>query len=213
MNRRFALIFALAVVVMGIVPAIGFAAEISVGVKQGDWIEYQVSYTGTPDPSHAISWARMEIASIQGQEINLEMTTRFSNGTQLNETATLNLMIGQLGDDFIIPANLNTGDTFFDKNADNITISGTEKRTFAGATRTVVYGSTHNTMFYWDKSTGVVVEGKSTCAEYTLTTIATRTNMWQSQVFGLDPVVFYVLSIVVVAILVAITILVIRRKK
>ena len=36
MNRRFALIFGLAVVVMGIVPAIGFAAEISVGVKQGD---------------------------------------------------------------------------------------------------------------------------------------------------------------------------------
>ena len=50
MNRRFALIFALAAVVISIVPAIGFAAEISVGVKQGDWIEYQVSYAGTPDP-------------------------------------------------------------------------------------------------------------------------------------------------------------------
>jgi len=212
MDRKFALVFALAVVVMGIAPAIVFA-EISVGVKQGDWIEYQVSYTGTPDPSHAISWARMEIASVQGKEISLEMTTRFSNGTQLNETTTLNLMTGQLGDDFIIPANLNTGDTFFDKNAGNITISGTEKRTYAGATRTVVYGSTPHTIFYWDKSTGVAVEGRSTFAEFTMTTIATKTNMWQPQLFGLDPVVFYVLLIAVVAILAVIAILVIRRKK
>jgi hypothetical protein len=76
----------------------------------------------------------MEVVDVQIKDINLVITTKFSNGTLLNETLTLNLETGQLGDDFIIPANPNSGDTFFDKRQGNITISGVEERTGAGAT-------------------------------------------------------------------------------
>jgi hypothetical protein len=212
MDRKVVLIIALLIVLIGIVPA-AVSAEISVGVKQGDWIEYQVTFTGTTPESHNITWAKMEIVGVQGAVINLNVTTKFSNGTLLNETITLNLETGQLGDEFIIPANLNGGDTFFDKNVGNITISGVEERTCAGARRTVVYASTSQTVFYWDKSTGVFVEASSSFTDYTMNTKADKTNMWQPQIFGLDSTVFYALVIAAVAILVVIAFFVIRRKK
>jgi hypothetical protein len=212
MNRKLALAFASFIVLVVILPA-AISAEILVGVKQGDWIEYQVNVTGTPPPDHNITWARMEITDVQGGDINLNVTTKFSNGTLLNEAITLNLETGQLGDDFIIPANLNGGGTFFDKRVGNITISGVEERTYAGATRTVVYANTFQTKFYWDKSTGIIVEALSSYTEYTMHTTVDKTNMWQAQIFGLDSTIFYALLIATVAILAIIIFFVIRRKK
>ena len=90
MDRKLALIIAGLIVLLGSVP-VAASAAVSVGVKQGDWIEYQVSYTGTPPESHAISWAKMEVVGVQGAVINLNVTTRFSNGTLLNEAVTLTL--------------------------------------------------------------------------------------------------------------------------
>ncbi|MBN1244068.1 hypothetical protein JXA31_00570 [Candidatus Bathyarchaeota archaeon] len=142
--------------------------------------------------------------------MSVEITAEYSNGTQEAMTTTLNLETGQLGDDFIIPANLNSGDTFFDKNVGNITISSVEERTYAGATRTVAHAVTAETTYYWDKATGVLVEGNSQFPEYTMNTIVDKTNIWQPQLLGLDPTVFYalvigasVLIVVVLAFLIA----------
>jgi hypothetical protein len=212
MDRKVASMLASLIILIVIVPVV-LSAEISVGVKQGDWIEYQVTFTGTPAEKHNVIWARMQIASVQGKSINLDMTVNFSDGTQEPETSTLNLETGQLGDDFIIPANLNVGDTFYDKTEGNIMISGAEERTYAGATRTVVYANTSQTTFYWDKSTGILVEATSSYTEYTMHTTADKTNMWQAQIFGLDSTLFYALIIVAVAIIAAIIFFVIRRKK
>jgi hypothetical protein len=212
MDRKLVLILASFIVLIVLVPA-AISAEISVGVSQSGWIEYQVTFTGTPAEGHDVTSARMEIAAVQGTSINLAITTKFSNGTLLNETITLNLETGQLGDDFIIPANLNAGDTFYDKNEGNIMISGAEERTYAGATRTVVYANTSQTKFYWDKSTGILVEATSSYSDYTMHTTADKTNMWQAQIFGLNSTLFYALMIAAVAILAVIIFFVIRRKK
>jgi hypothetical protein len=155
----------------------------------------------------------MEIVGVQGAVIYLNVTTRFSNGTLLYEAVTLNLERGQLGDEFIIPANLNSGDIFFDEHFGNITISGVEQRTYVGATRTVVYANTPTTQFYWDRSTGVFVEASSSLNGYVLNSKADKTDMWQPQILGLDPTVFYALVIVVaVAILIMIVFFVVRRR-
>jgi hypothetical protein len=213
MDGKLALIIAGLIVLLGSVP-VAASAAVSVGVKQGDWIEYQVSYTGTPPESHAISWAKMEVVGVQGAVINVNVTTRFSNGTLLNEAVTLNLETGQLGDEFIIPANLNSGDIFFDEHFGNITISDVEQRACAGATRTVVRASTPTTMFYWDRATGVFVEASSSLNGYILNSKADKTDMWQPQIFGLDPTVLYALAVVAaVAILILIAFFVVRRKK
>jgi hypothetical protein len=212
MDRKLAPIIALLIILIGTAQAT-ISAEISVGVKQGNWIEYQVTLTGTPDPEHDVTWARMEVVDVQGTVINLNVTTEFSNGTLLKETITLNLETGQLGDDFIIPANLNSGDTFYDKRQGNMTIIGVEERIYAGATRTIESGATSQTTYYWDKATGVLVEGISSFTDFTMHTKVDKTNMWQAQIFGLDPTVFYALVIAAVAILVIMTFFVIHRKK
>lgn len=212
MNRKLALLMVSLIILVGNVPT-AVSAEIFVGVKQGEWIEYRVTFTGTPDPEHDVTWARMEVVEVQGKEISLDIATEFSNGTLLNETITLNLETGQLGDDFIIPANLNSGDTFFDKRQGNITISGVEERTYAGANRTVVSATTSHTTYYWDKATGVLVEGISSFTGFTMHTKVDKTNMWQAQVSGLDSTVLYAIAVVAVVILAVIAFLVMRKKK
>ena len=188
--------------------------EFSVGVKKGDWIEYNVSVTGSPAEKHDVTWARMEVYAVQGSQIDLNITVKFSDGTLEPQTATLNLETGQLGDDFIIPANLNVGDVFFDKNIGNITISGVEEKTYAGVIRSVMTAATSETTYYWDQATGILVEGISHYPEYTMHSIVDKTNLWQSQVQGLNPTVFYAMVIGVLALIVVVlTVFIIRRKK
>jgi hypothetical protein len=221
MDRKLALTIVLLIVLVVSAPIV-VSAEISVGVKAGDWIEYQVTFTGTPPEGHAVTWARMDIVSVQGKNITLAVAAKQSDGSWLNETVQLNLEAGQLGDDFIIPANLNSGDTFFDKGHGNITISGVEERTYAGAKRTIVSGTvsetaqqtTYQTTYYWDKATGVLVEGDSSYTNFTMYTTADKTNMWQAQTLGLDSTVLYAIVIGVAVIIVAvIAFFVMRRKK
>jgi hypothetical protein len=213
MRSKLALAIALIILQFGSIFTCASAAN-SAGVKKGDWIEYQVKFTGDATLGHAVTWARIEVTDVQGATITLNITTESSNGTLTNEPPTiLSLDSGQLGDDFIIPANLKTG-TFFDKNQGNINITGTEEKTVAGAERTILTGANPDTTYHWDRSTGILVEANSTYTDYAITTIINRTNMWQPQLFGLDPAVFYALvagaAIVLVA---AVTILIISRRK
>ncbi|MEM2998930.1 MAG: hypothetical protein QXX34_00180 [Candidatus Bathyarchaeia archaeon] len=189
-------------------------AAIRVGVKKGDWLEYRAVFTGKPPAGHEVTWARTEVLDVQGTIIDLNVTTKFANGTLWNEIITLNLATGQLGDEFIIPANLNVGDTFFDKYHGNITISKIEERTYAGATRTVISATAAQSTYYWDQATGVLVEGISEFSDYTIHSIVEKTNMWQPQIFGLEQTVFYALLVLAtILIVVALASLAIRRRK
>lgn len=197
----------------GMLIAASGLAEISVGVKEGEWIEYQVAYTGTVPEEHDVTWGKIEIIDVQEKKINIKIAVRYSNGTQETVASTLDLGTGQLGDAFIIPANLKIGDTFLEKNEGNITIIGVEERTCVGARRSVVHATTSQTIFYWDQLTGVLVEAKSSFADYTMTTKAYKTNVWQAQIFGLDPNAFYALVIAVIAIVATVAFFVMRRRK
>ncbi len=211
MNRKLGLIIALLIVLIG---GGAVLAEILVGVKKGDWIEYQAVFTGTPPAGHEVMWARTEVVNVQGKVISLNITSKFSDGTLVNETITLNLETGQLGDEFIIPSNLNKGDAFLDKYYGSITISSVEERTYAGATRTVVSAATARSTYYWDKATGVLVEGISEFPDYTIHSLAGKTNMWQPEIFGLELTVFYALLIIAATLIVAvIAFFAMRRKK
>jgi hypothetical protein len=154
-------------------------ADLSVGVKKGDWIEYSVNYTGSPSQGHGINWARMEITNVQSTIISVSINSRYPNGSTEIFNSTLNLQTGKLIDDFIIPANLNAGDTFLDQNLGNITISHVEEHVYAGATRTVLYASTNQSSYVWDQITGVSVEGASQQPDYSMHTVVLNTNLWQ----------------------------------
>ena len=210
MNKK---IIAMIVLLMVLSTAASASAVVSVGVKKGDWIEYNATYTGTPPEGHDGNWAIMEVLDVQGAEITLNITTRSPNGEYFSETITLNLETGELGDDFIIPANLKDGDEFFDKTAGNITIGSVETRTYAGATRVVVIGSKQQSIDYWDQSTGVLLEGISTFADYTITAKADKTNLSESQQAGLDQTILIAVALVAIIVIVIAVIFVARRKK
>lgn len=191
------------------------SAQLTVGVKKGDWIEYQVTFTGTPSPDHSITSARMEIINVQGMEIYVNIVSTYENGTEVSTNSTLNLQTGQLIDNFIIPANLNTGDQFYDSNVGNITINNTQQRTYAGATRTVVFANSLNNTYIWDQATGISVEGTSTASEYTMHSLATSTNIWQTQsnVVTIDSVILYAIVVITVIIITVIILLLAMRRK
>jgi hypothetical protein len=153
-------------------------ADLSVGVKPDDWIEYNVTYTGDLTEGHNVNWARMEIVDVQGTDISVTITSRLSDGSTEVTNSTLNLLTGHLIDDFIIPANLKVGDTFKDENLGIVSISGVEQRTYAGALRTVVSASAGNNSYVWDQATGVSVEGTAEGTDFSMHTIVSATNMW-----------------------------------
>jgi uncharacterized iron-regulated membrane protein len=190
------------------------SGAISVGIKKGDWIEYNVTYTGTPPADHVANWARIEVLDIQGTQISVNVTTTAPNGTSSSQTNTLDLEAGDLGDDFIIPANLKDGDVFFDARDGNITIGSAETRTYASANRVVVVGQMREATDYWDQSTGVLLEGITTSTDYAMTTKVDKTNLWEAQQAGIDQTILIAAVLVVILVVVAVAVvLVVRRRK
>jgi hypothetical protein len=189
------------------------SAEISIGVRQGDWAEYDVAFTGTPIVGHDVTWARMEILGIEGAKVNVTFTSLLSDGTLENVTENLNFETGHLVDYFVIPAGLEKGDKFFDEITGYILINSSEVRTYAGATRNTITATTLNTLWYWDQSTGILVEAHSSYSDYTLTTVITKTGLWKPQVLGFEPHVFCVLIITVATIVVVIVFLLARHRR
>jgi hypothetical protein len=209
MNKK---IIAMIVLLMVLSTAASASAVVSVGVKKGDWIEYNVTYTGTPPEGegHDVNWARLEVLDVQGAEITLNITTVAPNGATSSQTQILNLENGDLGDDFMIPANLKDGDIFFDARDGNITVGSAETRTYADASRVVVIGTMRQAVDYWDQSTGVLLEGITTLSDYSMIAKVDKTNLWQT---GLDPTILIVLAIVAIVIAVAALVLVASRRK
>lgn len=181
----------LSILVLGLFPNV--LPDLSVGVKPGDWIVYDVSYSGSPTQGHDIVSARMEILSVSGHSIEVLMTSKFSDDTTDDSKATLNLETGDLIDNFIIPSNLTAGEVFFDKNQGNVTIDRVEQKTYAGTIRAVCITSTTTNTYIWDQSSGVSVEGISQTEEYSIHSIVSKTNLWSPSSSELNPASMFML--------------------
>jgi len=122
--------------------------EPSVGVKKGDWIEYNISVTGTGSlpPTHDVRWMKIEIMQVQGAAFPVNLTARYANGTIGSAVWKFNFTEGNVGGWIIIPSNLDPGNTFYDYSLHtgkpvNVTIQRQEQKTVLGATRIVTYGN------------------------------------------------------------------------
>jgi hypothetical protein len=91
-------------------------AEQTTGVKEGDWMEYDITVTGTGSlpPTHDVRWMRMDVLSVDGTAFSVNITVRYANETMGSSIWKYNFAEGHTGGWTIIPANLNPGDTFFD---------------------------------------------------------------------------------------------------
>ena len=164
--------------------------EIQVGVKTGDWIKLEYMITGWPAGEPYPEWLKLEFVSVEGTSATMRVTMHISDGTE--DSDIVPVYIGEVGEasglsGFVISANLTTGDYVYMSGYGDVRIEGETTRTYVGANRTVVYASISQSMplegeaqltYYWDKLTGVEVEGSVTYTDFTITFKATETNMW-----------------------------------
>jgi hypothetical protein len=218
MSRKFVLLLVYLTVLVGIFVPATVSAEILVGVKAGDRMEYNVDYYAaeTPPPADPyLIWRQIEVQSVQGTTVTFDLTWEWSDGTQGTDTMTEDLETG-VSEAMIIPANLSNGEVFYHESYGFITIGGVEEKTYAGATRTIVNATVDGTQFRWDKTTGVLVELQfysESWGAYINIKIA-RTNMWQRDFFPpIDPTLFYVVIIVAVVMVVVVVFFDTSRKK
>jgi len=207
--------------------------EPSVGVKEGDSIEYNiiVTGTGTPPPTHDVRWMRIDILQVYGAVFSVNITARYANGTVGSEVWDFNFTAGNVGGWIIIPSNLSPGDTFYDfsihnHNPVNVTIQGQEQKTVLGATRTVTHGNDSFRHKEWDMATGVFVGSSEVyrnvtnkdgwyIEDLTVTVQAVATNMWRPQIIEQNQAVIYgwISFLIVIAAILSLVIAVARRKK
>ncbi len=178
-------------------------ADVLVGVKKGDWVEYDVICNGVVPEDHNVTWAKIEVIGVDGNKVNVAITSRFLGGKEETVTSILNIETGEIGDGFIIPANLREGDTFVKQIDGTVTISEVEKRTYANEKREVVTATTSSTEFYWDQLTGFLVEASSTYENFSIGSKMEKTNLWQAETFGLHSVTVIVLLVLVIVIFLA----------
>lgn len=195
MNRKLVLALALTLLVGALNGAFNIQpvkAGGTVGVKAGDWIKCTYTISGWPAGTPYPEWLKVEFLSVEGTNATIRVTMRMSDGTEQNDTMTVDVATGggtfQGQSGFVIPANCTTGDSIYMTGYGNVTIAGEATGTYAGASRTVVYASfsQYGTQltYYWDKLTGVLVEASAISGGMTGTARATETNMWQPETSG-----------------------------
>jgi hypothetical protein len=128
---------------------------------------------------------------------------------------TLNLQKGQIGAWWIIYANLNPGDTFYDAFINqNITINGQEELPYAGATRTIINATVPTRTKRWDKETGVFVLSKDNLPDYTINVEAYDTNLWKpTQSPQINPIIIYLAAAALVIAIVVAALLMFKHRK
>ena len=185
-------------------------AQVSVGLKEGDWVEYTAIYTGDAPETYANS-ARIEVQAVQGTLITVEIITKLQNGIESSITDTFDLEIGA-PDLLVIPANLSAGAEIHHEHYGTFTLEGVEDYSLKGETRELVYANVMQTEFSWDRVTGIMIESVETKETLTQTFRAVDTNMFQTHALDIEPTVLYGIIIAIVIILVVVIILVSRRK-
>jgi hypothetical protein len=191
----------LCAILIVIVLASSFAlveADYFLVVKSGDYIVWKTTIQGRPIRN--VTGARMDILDVDNEFaiVWISISTYYANGTVNLVKSNLNLRRGILADDLIVPRNLNVGDQFYDQYVignGNLTISGIGHMNFGGATRTVMFATMRNTSYTWDRETGVLVNATSSYSRNTtksvINTQMTSTNIWQPDILGIQPTLFY----------------------
>jgi hypothetical protein len=187
----------------------------SIGVKAGDWIEFNANTTGNLPPGHDVIWFKMEIINTTGTQIFVNIVAESHNGTLTSSIRTIDFATGDTQAWIFIPANLGPGDSFYDNTTNStVTIQGEKTETIDGVARTITYVHTAQRNKEWDKATGVFVQTIDTLPGYNATADTYATNMWVPQILGFDPTVFYaIISVIIILVIAAILVIIAYRRK
>ena len=110
MNKKlFASLISL-ILVFGVLSSAAVLAAVSVGVNEGDWIEYNCTYTVSPPDNYPKS-VRIDVKSIEGTTITVDFFEEELDGKNGTITDSFDLESGAPSL-LLIPANLDVGDEF-----------------------------------------------------------------------------------------------------
>ena len=198
-------------VILGILSQSIVLAQISVGVKAGDWLEYGLSYSGSP-PDFYPAWIRIDVTNVEGTRVTADLSGEQLDGTSVSNSGTYDLETGVI-DLLLIPAGLDVGNRFYHKDYGNITITNAEENIYANSKRAVIFSTVQQVSMHWDKETGILVQADQSTDDFTQQIVIEKTNIWQSETFGIDFTILFVLTIAIVVILVILVIFIIKRKQ
>ncbi len=209
-------IFVLLFTLLHVSGSVSTSSKARIGVKAGDWIKLNYTYitasneTYPPPGARSSQWTKVEILDVNTTvpSVEIRMTTRMSDVTEINQTGTLNFTAGAETEPvlsgLIIPANSGVGDSTYMESNGSIVITDETTGTYVGASRSVVHANysqqwnqvTIHWDIYWDTQTGVMVEGHINSGGINATLRAVETNMWQPQLFAIpvDQTVVYSLT-------------------
>jgi hypothetical protein len=173
---------AVALIAVAFTPA---AASFSLGVKTGDWIEYDVQ--GSLSPEYGL---KLGFLNVTGTSLAMEVTQSTLTGALLNHTENIDFATNQdfpiaflRAHAYLIPNGSEVGDTVdLGVEFGNRTILSETTGTYAGVTRNVACCNftleLNQYTFYWDKQTGVLVEAIMSHDTASNSLSAIDTNMW-----------------------------------
>jgi len=126
--------------------------------------------SSSPDYARALEynntqWREFTVTAISGTNVTGQLTNHYKNGTEDTTGGWIDVSTG-MGANltfFLISANLTAGDSLGTYGPYNTTITETVSRTYLGGVRDTNHIKLTSPVigtqsFYWDKSTGVVVE-------------------------------------------------------
>lgn len=160
------------------------------GVKSEDWMKYDFQETVSTGGER---WQTIEFLNVVGTSVTIRVTIHWSPGIETNQTRIIDLSTDNNFLDtiffgvrvYIIPSNLGAGAFIYLGEFGNQTIAGEATGIVAGANRRLVYANFSQSgslcTFYWDKQTGVLVEGTMTIGTVFKAVLTTETNMWSAE--------------------------------
>ena len=166
-------------------------AQVEVGVKQGDWIEYELYLI--QNELETSGKYRLEVFSVQGNYVVMNLTLKYPDTSD-----EFDIVEGEVGQDFlqgwIIPSKLSVGDSFHEDGSSRydefvVTISGKKEITCCGDKRQVVYSSDsqmEGMTNYWDVETGMLLEATRQTDFSTYHIKAVNSNLWKNKSEGSD---------------------------
>lgn len=134
-------------------------AEVNVGVKVGDYVEYAVNVTGVPEYA-GLGTINVTVVKVDGTVVTQLIIFIYKNGTTTTETRTVDVSTQA---DFVTSANLNIGDSrVVPPPGGNITVTKILTKNYYGVDREVCFFNQTTTgrkfISYYDRKTGFLLE-------------------------------------------------------
>ena len=154
-------------------------AQTQTGVNIGDWVEYSSKYYN-PTGALATSWReKFEIIDISASTVTSRTTFYYDDGTQESEITKHDGSEGFVA--IFIFGGREVGDSLRIIGGETVVIERQQTKTYAGQSRTVLYGSFNSISGYitcfWDKQSGISLEMTATTYEGKIVSTATNIHL------------------------------------